>query len=96
MGEVNFSPTIQLAWGWRHCWQLVVRKLSGGKVNLKCIKNLAKAVGIEKPLSVNLLQAQQHFRVADNAYRLLKPNAPMLHQDFLWERARDARLMDHQ
>ena len=83
MGEIDYSPDFQTARSCHYCWSLVIRKRSGKKVSLKQIKTLAKAVGIEKPLSVTLRQARKHWKAADDAYRVLKKRAPLSRQDFL-------------
>jgi hypothetical protein len=55
---------------------------------------LAKAVGILNPLhhAVTLWDAQQSFKATDEAYQLMKPNAPMMRIDFLCDQANDEKL----
>ena len=83
MGEIDYSPDFQTAQGCHYCWNMVICKRLGKTVSSRKIKALARAVGIEKPLSVTLQQAHRHWKAADDAYRALKKCAPMLQLDFL-------------
>jgi hypothetical protein len=40
----------------------------------------------------HLWDAQQSFKAADEAYQLMKPNAPMMHVDFLRDQANNVKL----
>ena len=87
------------AWGRliiRQIFRLVICKQLGKTVSSRKIKTLARAVGIEKPLSVTLQQACRHWKAADEAYRALKKCAPMLQLDFLHDQSRDTQLTDSQ
>lgn len=63
---------------------------------LKKIKTLAKAIGIERPLSVTLRQAKRYYEWVDEAYKKVKKNALVLRMDFLWEHTRDGSLLEEQ
>jgi hypothetical protein len=43
-------------------------------------------------VAVTLRDAQQSFKAADEAYQLMKPNAPMMCIDFLHDQANDVKL----
>jgi hypothetical protein len=61
---------------------------------LKKIKTLAKAIGIERPLSATLRQAKRYYKWVDEAYKKVKKNALVLKMDFLWEHTRDGSLLE--
>lgn len=93
MGEIDFSPEINQARGRRYVWSMVLkRRRSGNKILKRKIKAVAKAVGIESPLSATLAEAERSFRAADDIYKRMKPNAPMMRADFLRERSKDETL----
>jgi hypothetical protein len=95
MGEVDFSADVNMAKGLKFCWQLIVRKRLGKKVSSKYIRQVAKGVGIVgNPLhtSITLQEAKQSLKAADEEYRRLKVNAPMMQQDFLRDRMQDDTL----
>ena len=56
MGEVNFSPKIELVHQCKHLWTSIVQYKQGGKVNLVCIWWKAQQCGVECPLSCTLAQ----------------------------------------
>jgi hypothetical protein len=84
MGKINFSLDISKAQGQRLCWQMVVWNWSGHNLKSNPIRCLAKAISILNPLhhAVTLWDAQQSFKATDEAYQLMKPNAPMMGIDF--------------
>jgi hypothetical protein len=97
MGEVDFSADVNMAKGLKFCWQLIVQKHLGKKVSSKYIRQVAKGVGIVGyPLHtlITLREAKQSLKAADKEYRCLKVNAPMMQQDFLWDRMRDDTLSE--
>jgi hypothetical protein len=76
---------------------MIVKKCAGGKVSLDKIRQVIKAMGIiGNPFhtSITLKDAKRHLKVADEEYCLLKVNAPMMQQDFLWDRMQDETLSD--
>jgi hypothetical protein len=83
MGNVDFSPEVDLAKKQRWLWQQVVKHLEGKRVSSFLIKRKAQQCSIVGPFSVTLAQAQDHFRAADSAYNALKQHAPILHNEFL-------------
>jgi hypothetical protein len=92
MGEIDFSPDINQVKGQQLVWQMIVNYWSGIKESSAKICRVAKAVGIiGNPLhdSITLREAQHSFKVADDKYKEIKPNTPMMREDFLRERARD-------
>ena len=91
MGKINFSPDVNIARGHRLVWQLVLKQQSGQNVRLDKIQHITKAVGIKGDLlhpSMTLGVAHRSFKAADEAYHLLKQNAPMMREDFLCKQAR--------
>ena len=76
MGKIDFLPDFQMAQSCQYCWSMVIHKHLGKKVSSWKIKILAQVVGIEKPLSITLWQAHKHWRVADDAYQILKETHP--------------------
>jgi hypothetical protein len=97
MGKVNFSADVNTAKGLKFCWQLIVRKLSGKKLSSKYIRRVAKGVGIVgNPLhtSITLREAKRSLKAADEEYRRLKVNAPMMRQDFLRDQMQDDTLSE--
>ena len=87
MGNVEFSPEVDLAKKRRWLWQQVVKKREGKRVSAELIRRKARQCGIDCPLSVTLEQAQEHFREADAAYDSLKQYAPSYRHEFLCDRA---------
>jgi hypothetical protein len=97
IGEVDFSADVNMAKGLKFCWQLIVQKHLGKKVSSKYIRRVAKGVGIVGyPLHtlITLREAKQSLKAADKEYHCLKVNAPMMQQDFLWDRMRDDTLSE--
>jgi hypothetical protein len=97
MGEVDYSPDLNTVRGQRSCWQMIVRKRSGQKVSTEKILRVAKAVGIVgNPLhtSITLREAKRSLKAADEEYRRLKANAPMMRQEFLKGRVKDETLSE--
>jgi hypothetical protein len=72
MGNVDFSPEVDLAKKRRWLWQQVVKKWEGRRVSAALIKRKARQCGIQCPLSVTLAQAKARFHVADTEYDALK------------------------
>jgi hypothetical protein len=68
MGEVDFSPDVNIAKGQHYVWQMIVCKWRGKHMSLKKICCVAKAVGIMgNPLQINvtLRDAKRSFKAAD-------------------------------
>jgi hypothetical protein len=68
MGEVDFSPDVNIAKGQHYVWQMIVCKRRGKHVSLKKIRCVAKAVSIVgNPLQTNvtLRDAKCSFKAAD-------------------------------
>jgi hypothetical protein len=87
MGNVDFSPEVDLAKKRKELWKMIVRKREGGRVSAAKIKRKARLCGVLSPLSVNLSQARRSFRAADLAYDALKQRAPYHRHEFLCDRA---------
>jgi hypothetical protein len=87
MGNVDFSPEVDLAKKRRWVWQQVIKHLEGKRLSSSLIKRKARQCGIVGPFSVTLVQAQYHFRAADAAYDALKRHAPILRYEFLCDSA---------
>jgi hypothetical protein len=95
MGEVDFSPDVNIPKGQRYIWQMIAHKWRGKHVSSKKIHRVAKAVGIVGNLlqtNVTLQDAKCSFKAADEEYRLLKLRAPMKREEFLRDQARDEAL----
>jgi hypothetical protein len=87
MGNVDYSPEVDLAKKKRGLWKEVVKKREGRPVSAAMIKRKARQCGIQCPLSVTLAQAKERFRAADKEYHLMKRHAPAYRYEFLCERA---------
>jgi hypothetical protein len=72
MGNVDFSPKVDLAKKRWWLWQQVVKKWEGKHISSFLLKWKARQCGIVSPLSVTLAQARKHFHAADKAYDALK------------------------
>jgi hypothetical protein len=95
MGEVDYSPDVNIAKGQCYIWQMIIHKWAGKQVSSKKICCVAKAVGIMgNPLQtmVTLRDAKCSFKATDEEYRLLKLKAPMKREEFLCDQARDKTL----
>jgi hypothetical protein len=83
-GEIDFSPEPNLARGCRYVWDMVLKRKQGQrKIRARKIKAVAKAVGIENPLMAIECKVRRAFRVADDAYKKLKPKAPLMRTNWL-------------
>ena len=87
MGNVDYSPEVDLAKKKRWLWQQVVKKREGRRVSAAMIKRKARQCGIQCPFSVTLAQAKEHFQAADIAYDAVKRHAPAYRHEFLCDRA---------
>jgi hypothetical protein len=61
MGNVDYSPEVDLAKKKRWLWKEVVKKREGQPVSAAMIKRKARQCGIQCPLSVTLAQAKARF-----------------------------------
>jgi hypothetical protein len=87
MGQVDYSPEVDLAKKKRWLWKEVVKKREGRPVSAAMIKQKAWQCGIQCPLSVTLVQAKARFQAADKEYDSLKQHAPAYRYEFLCDRA---------
>jgi hypothetical protein len=87
MGNVDFSPEVDMARKRRWLWQQVVKRREGKNISSSLITRRARQYGIMSPLSVTLAQARRHYLAADTAYDALKKHAPAYRQEFLRDRA---------
>jgi hypothetical protein len=78
MGNVDFSPEVDLAKKRRWLWKEVVKKREGQPVSTAMIKRKARQCRIQCPLTVSLAQAKARFYAVDtdSEYDSLKRNAP--------------------
>ena len=83
MGNVDFSPEVDLARKRRWLWQQVIKKREGKRVSATMLKRKARQCGILCPLSVTLAQAKVRYQEADAAYDALKQHAPSYRHEFL-------------
>jgi hypothetical protein len=86
MGNVDYSPEVDLAKKKRWLWKEVVKKREGRPVSAAMIKRKARQFGIQSPLSVTLAQAKARFQAADTEYDSLKRHVPAYHYEFLCDR----------
>ena len=61
----------------------IKRRKAGAWVTLRAIQRLAKKLKVNYPLLGTLEDAETKYKEALNAYQVLKPNAPVLHPQFL-------------
>jgi hypothetical protein len=87
MRNIDFSPEVDKAQKLCALRHLVVKKCKGLRVSTSLIKRKARQLGIHCPLSVTLDQALALLQEADEAYSVLKKNAPSLRHEFLRDRA---------
>jgi hypothetical protein len=87
MGNVDYSPEVDLAKKRRWLWQQVVKRREGKRISASLVKQKARQCGIVCPFSVTLTQARAHFCAADAAYDALKRQAPLLRYEFLCDQA---------
>jgi hypothetical protein len=87
MGDVDFSPEVDLAKKRRWLWQQVVKHREGKHISSFLLKRKARQCGIVSPLIVTLAQARKHFHAADTSYDTLKRHAPAYRYEFLCDRA---------
>jgi hypothetical protein len=72
MGNVDYSPEVDLAKKKHWLWKEVVKKQAGCPVSAAMIKRKARQCGIQCPLSVTLAQAKEWFQAADKEYNSMK------------------------
>ena len=89
MGAVDFTPKVNKARKLCRLWRLVVAKREGKKRSSRNIRHLAKSCSIKHPLSVTLEQARQKLACAEQQHESIKPQAPLLRNKWLRERAKD-------
>jgi hypothetical protein len=78
MGQVDFSPTLVMAWNKIKAWQLVKRKFAGQKVKSRYLFRALKAAGILDISLLTLSDATEHLASALSIYKRAKKEATTL------------------
>jgi hypothetical protein len=90
MGELDFSPQLSKAKERVSVWNLVIKKLGGGKVSSSLIKRQAHKCGISKPLSITFSEAQRALKAAEEQHDAMRPQHEVLRDSYLAGRFQNA------
>jgi len=94
VGEVQFSPQLNI---WRQChnlWLLVLKCKQGRQIKATTIRKLTHRCQVANPLSYSTEEALCQSSHAKDHYYELKPQHDLLHQDFLSSHLSDPSLED--
>ena len=92
MGEVDFSPELNI-WGRRmYLWKLVLRLHDGEKVSRTKIRRLARSCGVSNSFGIQRKEIQSLYRRARREYLRRKPHAAALRESYLEQSIRDGNL----
>ena len=89
MGDLDFSPEAIKARDTKYLWKLVQQRLEGKTRSKHRIRRLARKLNIKAPMRVTLEEAISHRQQASQQYRIIKPIAGTLRQEFLHDRQTD-------
>jgi len=87
MGNVPFSPTLELDRKRISLWSAVKKKKLGCKSSTRNIIKLGNIVGINNPMEYSIDAVQQNLQQAKKDYYAKKPKAQELRNNFLEQRA---------
>ena len=92
MGEVHFSPELNI-WGRiMYFWKLVLRLHDGEKVSRTKIRRLARSCGVSNSFGIQHKEIQSLYRRARSKYLRSKPHAEALRESYLEQSIRDVNL----
>jgi hypothetical protein len=75
MGQIPFSPTLVENWKKILAWKLLIRKLSGNKIDSKYLLRTLKAAGIKNHHDLSLSDAKENLQTVLDNYRYEKNQA---------------------
>jgi hypothetical protein len=78
MGQVAFSPTLEMAWNKIRAWKLLRRKLAGGRVNSRYLRRELKSANISDISLLTISDVDDNLASAWKDYRCLKKQASSL------------------
>ncbi len=88
MGNVDYSPTIQLAMRQIRAWSLLIRKKKGLKVSLRLLARTRKKAAIDvQNRAMGLSYLEEQLKLAHRYYYLVKSNSGPLRSTALESRA---------
>jgi hypothetical protein len=87
LGQVSFSPAMVDAWNRIKAWQLIKKKLSGGRVNSRYYRRALKAAGLSDLAVTTSRDAEAHLSKAWTIYKVLKKQGRTLRATWLEELA---------
>jgi len=97
VGEVQFSPELNMWWQCQDLWLFALKRKQGWKIKATTIKKLAQQCQVLlHPLSVSEVEAKQHYICTRDKYYELKPQHDLLCQDFLSSWLNDPSLFNQQ
>jgi hypothetical protein len=83
MGELDFSPALNIAKERVLLWRLIIKKKLGGRVSSMMLRRKAKYASVSSPLSGTLFEAQHALDEATRIYNLMRPEHERLRDEFL-------------
>jgi hypothetical protein len=83
MGQVPFSPQLVMAWNKLRAWQVLVKKLNGGRVSSRYLQRVVKAAAISNVKLISVSEAEENLANCWINYKSLKKEAVNLRTSWI-------------